>query len=304
MTAITTSITVMTGHSPGESLVLIDPTSGSFDLADPSAPHLRVDDLAPHRGDGIFETVLVSVRDGRGHVHARERHFTRFRQSAAMLYLPSPEEPVWDAALETAIADHIARRPRIDAFTVRYALSRGTDRATGWAITIPLDGRFADQRRDGISVISLDRGYAAYFGQSNPWALVGAKTLSYAVNQAAGRWAGAHGADEALFFSHDGFALEGPTSNLLVRRGIELLTPDPKAGLLHGTTQQSVFARAADDGFLCSYTDLTEEDLLAADGAWLTSSGRRCVPIVSFDGTEIRHDRELTAKMDDWVLAS
>ena len=83
--------------------------------------------------------------------------------------------------------------------------------------------------------------------------------------------------------------LEGPTANVVIRRGGELLTPDPKAGLLHGTTQQTIFAHAAEAGLLCSYTDLTVDDLTAADGVWLTSSARISVPLNTLDGEELRH---------------
>ena len=43
-----------------------------------------------------------------------------------------------------------------------------------------------------------------------PWLLGGAKTLSYAVNMASQRWAQAHGVDDVLWVSADGYALEAP----------------------------------------------------------------------------------------------
>jgi 4-amino-4-deoxychorismate lyase len=235
-------------------------------------------------------------------VHARGPHFSRFRSSAAMLELPEPDERLWREALDAVIADYIGRHSEVEAFSVRYAMSRGVDHPIGWALSIPLDPAFVRQRREGIDVITLDRGYVAYFGQNAPWMLVGAKTLSYATNQAAGRWAASQGADEVLYVSHDGFVLEGPTSNVIVQRGRQLLTPDPKAGLLHGTTQRTVFARAAEQGFECTYADLRVEDLTAGDGVWLTSSARLCVPIRSLDGVELARNHELGAQMVDWVL--
>lgn len=286
-------------------LVLLDPEAGTWERADPLAPQLRVDDLAPHRGDGIFETVLVSNADGRGpQAHARAAHLERFGQSARMLDLPAPDPEVWDAALDAASADFAAANPDIELFSVRYALSRGLDRPAGWVLTIPIEEKYPRQRREGVRVRSADRGYEAYFGQSAPWALIGAKTLSYATNMASGRWAQANGADEVLYFSHDGIALEGPSSNLIIRRGDELITPDPKAGLLHGTTQRTLFERAAEAGFLCSYQDLCAQDVAAADAAWMVSSVRMAVPIIAFDDTELTHDAGFTERMHGWVLAS
>src|SRR5699024_10725044 len=97
------------------------------------------------------------------------------------------------------------------------------------------------------------RGFDAYIGSKAPWRLIGAKTLAYAVNQAAGRYAAANNADEALFVSHDGIVLEGPTANLIIRRGDRLLTPNPEAGLLSGTTQRLIFDHAEELGLQAEY---------------------------------------------------
>lgn len=285
-----------------DSLALLDLARAEFTLVDPRDPHLRVDDLALHRGDGIFETVLVTRRGAADHVHARDLHFTRFRASAAMLELPAPDPDLWHAALDAVVAEHRAARGDDEPFTVRYTLSRGVDAPVGWALTIPLDPKYARQRAQGIAVVTLDKGYPAYFGQSAPWMLIGAKTLSYATNQAAGRWAAAHDAEDVIYLSHDGRVLEGPSANVVIRRGGELLTPDPKAGLLHGTTQQTIFSHAAEAGLLCSYTDLTVDDLMSADGVWLTSSARTCVPVTALDGTALAHDADLSERMRTWVL--
>lgn len=287
------------------SLVLIDPTAGTFAVADPTAAHLRVDDLAPHRGDGIFETVLITLHpDGTHAVHAQGPHFARFRNSAEILELPVPDETLFHAALDAVVEDFRAKNPEATALSVRYSLSRGLDTPSAWALTIPLDPKYAEQQVNGIRVVTLDKGYDAYLGESAPWLLIGAKTLSYATNQAAGRYAAAQGADDALFVSHDGILLEGPTSNLVIRRGEELVTPDPKAGILHGTTQRTVFSHAAEAGLLTSYGDLRLEDLMNVDGAWLVSSVRAAVPITAVDGTDIAVDSELTARMNDWILTN
>lgn len=286
------------------SLALIDVSAGTHELADLAAAHLPVDDLSAHRGDGIFETVLVTVTGGTHSVKARRLHFDRFRGSARALGLPVPVPEVWDAAVDDVARAVIAGNPGVTEFSVRYTLSRGLDAPRGWVMSISLPEAYPAQRREGADFISLDRGFEAYAGQSAPWLLLGAKTLSYAANMAATRWAQEHGADDGLFISRDGLVLEGPTSNVIIRRGHELLTPDPKAGLLHGTTQQTIFAAAAEHGYLCSYADLTRDDLLTADGAWMVSSARVAVPFRSLDGEAVTMDPELTGQMYDWVTGA
>jgi 4-amino-4-deoxychorismate lyase len=335
-------------HTP---LALIDVTAGTVRTARLEEAHFPVEDLAIHRGEGIFETVLVSVEPAAGtpcacagtpgattgtpaadadraastaprphRIHSEEAHFERFQQSAAMLELPDPPRALFDEAVAAVIDRVIAGLDdSVTEFSVRYALSRGLDAhadtvahaaegtptgARGWAFPISVTPVQAAQRTDGVRVITLDRGYDAYLGERAPWLLIGAKTLSYAVNQAAARHAKAQGADEALFVSRDGVVLEGPTANLVVRSGDALLTPDPRAGLLHGTTQRAAFTGAEAAGHSVRYTDLTVEDVLAADGAWLLSSTRTAVPILSLDGRDLAVDAPLTAQLHDWIRAA
>ena len=290
-------------------VALLDIPAGTYTLQNQDEPTLRVNDLAPHRGDGIFETVLVSVRADGAHVHNRQPHFLRFRESAHALDLPVPQAAQWDEALDAAIAEFTRRNPGITTFSVRYAMSRGIDggdpnRPSGWILTIPIPAKYATQRTQGISIVTLNKGFPAYFGQSAPWTLLGAKTLSYAINQAAGREAAKNGADDALFHSHDGLFLEGPTSNLIIKRGDQLITPDPKTGLLHGTTQQTIFTEAAAAGFDVSYADIDRDALLSADAVWMVSSTRLAAPVRAIDGEEIAVDEDLTNTFNEWVLAA
>ncbi|SDS54493.1 4-amino-4-deoxychorismate lyase [Brevibacterium sandarakinum] len=292
-----------------DALVLIDPAASTVEVSDLGAPHLPVTDLSAHRGDGIFETVLVRLGGSDVTVVNRNRHFTRFCSSASALGLPEPDPDLWDRALETVIAEVRAADPSSTEFGVRYALSRGTQNPDGsqsprgWAFNVPVDDTITRARAQGISAVSLDRGYDAYLGSKAPWLLIGAKTLSYAVNQAAGRYAAEQGADEALFVSHDGIVLEGPTSNLIIRRGDRLLTPAPEAGLLSGTTQRLVFDHAAELGLTAEYADFGLSEVIDADGAWYVSSMRTAVTLNQLDGNPIKRDEDLTARLQTLIMA-
>ncbi|RBP67070.1 4-amino-4-deoxychorismate lyase [Brevibacterium sanguinis] len=286
-----------------DALVLIDPSASSLELADLGSAQLPVDDLSAHRGDGIFETVLVRVDEPSGDavVVARDRHFARFRDSASALDLPDPDPALWNRALDTVIAEVRAQDPESREFGVRYTFSRGLDSPRGWAFGVPIGEAVLRARAEGISAISLDRGYDAYLGGKAPWLLIGAKTISYAINQAAGRYAAERGADEALFVSHDGIVLEGPTSNLIIRRGDRLLTPDPAAGLLWGTTQRLIFDHAGELGLGADYADLRLDDIRTADGAWFVSSMRTAVALTSLDGAPISRDDALTRALQQII---
>lgn len=288
-------------------LILVDPVSGTFELTDLRAAQLPVTDLSAHRGDGIFETVLVSMGAHGATVVSRERHFTRFRASASALDLPDPDQGLWDRVIDSLIAEVAAADPANAEFGIRYALSRGEQdangeyRGRGWAFPVPVDDHIRTAREQGVTAVSLDRGFDAYIGSKAPWLLIGAKTLSYAVNQAAGRYAASNDADEALFVSHDGIVLEGPTANLIIRRGDRLLTPNPEAGLLSGTTQRLIFDHAEDLGLRAEYADLSLDDVKAADGAWYVSSMRTAVALRELDGNAISVDQTLTDRFQEII---
>ncbi|WP_209324258.1 aminotransferase class IV [Brevibacterium renqingii] len=292
-----------------DTLILVDPTSSTFEITDLTAPQLPVTDLSAHRGDGIFETVLVSRGSAGTTIVSRERHFQRFCASASALSLPEPDPHLWDRVIAAVIAEVTAADPSITEFGIRYAMSRGEQRTDGelrprgWAFPVPVDEHILAARAQGVSAVSLDRGFDAYIGSKAPWLLIGAKTLSYAVNQAAGRYAGEHGADEALFVSHDGVVLEGPTANLIIRRGELLLTPDPEAGLLSGTTQRLIFDHAAELGLRAEYADLGLEDVKTADGAWYVSSMRTAVALRELDGNTLAVDETLTKRFQEIIRA-
>src|SRR5690606_31315302 len=117
----------------------------------------------------------------------------------------------------------------------------------------------------------------------SPWLLLGAKTLSYAVNMAALREARRRGADDAIFLSSDGYVLEAPTASLILRFGDRFITPEPTGGILHGTTQLSVYDFLTARGFEVGYAQIPTSDLPTADAAWLVSSVRLAVAITAID---------------------
>ena len=274
-------------HGSGPDPVL-DPTGrGGIDATD----------LGFTRGDGVFEK--INLVEGR--LQALDAHLDRFATSARMLDLPRPDHAAWRAAIDLAVQAH----PRVPEAMVKTILSRGVEgdgRPTG-IVFVQTSPDFGPARRDGVRIVLLDRGLRSDVQRTSPWLLVGAKTLSYAVNRAASREALRRGADDALFVSSDGYLLEGPTANMVLLAGGELVTPPPSLGLLPGTTQADLFALAGGLGLRTAERPLREEDLAAADAAWLVSSARNAAPVRAVDGEERRVDHGLTARINAALLA-
>ncbi|WP_292831002.1 aminodeoxychorismate lyase [Microbacterium sp.] len=270
--------------------------SATFTVIDPAAPALPVGELSAQRGDGVFES--IGVVDG--HAQRVTAHLERLAHSARLCDLPAPHLGQWRQAVARAAA-HAGSGESV----IKLILSRGIEGGqspTGWVTAAPA-ADFAAQRTDGIRVVTLDRGYAVDAPARAPWLLLGAKTLSYAVNMAAIREGSRRGADDVVFTSSDGFVLEAPTASLILRRGDTFITPAPTGGILHGTTQVGVFAHLAAEGFEVAYATLTVADLHTADAAWLVSSIRLAAPIIDIDGRPLHLERELTASMNAYLLS-
>jgi len=268
----------------------------TFTSVDPSAPALTVGELSTQRGDGIFES--IGVVDG----HAQEvaAHLDRLAHSARLCDLPQPHAEQWRQAVARAAAECGQGEA-----VIKLILSRGIEHGptpTAWVTAAEAADNTA-ARTHGIRVVTLDRGYRLDVPARAPWLLLGAKTLSYAVNMAAIREAKRRGADDAIFTTSDGFVLEAPTASLVLRRGDTFVTPAPNAGILQGTTQLSLFEHLETRGFATAYATIPVDELTSADAAWLLSSVRLAAPIREIDGTGIPVDDALTAAMNAYLLS-
>ena len=75
----------------------------------------------------------------------------------------------------------------------------------------PVADRVRQVRESGLSVMTLERGFSVDLSARAPWQLLGAKTLSYATNMAALRYAANLGADDVIFVSSEGQCVGGTT---------------------------------------------------------------------------------------------
>lgn len=268
----------------------------TFTVIDPTAPALSVGELSTQRGDGVFES--IGVVDG----HAQEvgPHLERLAHSARLCDLPAPHLGQWRAAIHRVAAEAGAGEN-----VIKLIVSRGVEHGpapTAW-VTLAAAPDNARPRTEGVRIATLDRGYALDVPARAPWLLLGAKTLSYAVNMAAIREARRRGADDAVFVTTDGFVLEAPTATVVLRFGDRFVTPAPNAGILHGTTQQSLFAHLEARGFDTAYETVPVSDLTRADAAWLLSSVRLAAPVAAVDGAPRAVDHALTDEINAYLLS-
>jgi 4-amino-4-deoxychorismate lyase len=246
-------------------------------------PILRADDLGVLRGDGVFET--MHVRGGRPWLV--DPHLDRMARSAARLDLALPARAALAGLIDQACAAWEDDREA----TVRLVCTRGPEgggEPSVFATVSPVPAASVQARRNGIAVVTASLGFAVDSRTDAPWLLGGVKSVSYAVNMASQRWAVRSGADDVLWVSSDGYALEGPTSTLVWLDGDVLRTvPVEQTGVLAGTTARWLLDHADELGYRAAERLVRPAELRGVDGVWFASSGRGLVEIRSLDGSPL-----------------
>ncbi len=273
-------------------------------LWDPQTPLLHADDLAVVRGDGIFESLLV--RDGRPCL--LEAHLGRLTHSARLMDLPDPDLERWRAAVAIAVSRWTEQGGQEGLLRLIYSRGRESgSEPSAFAMIGAVAGRVHAVRRDGLAVVMLQRCLPAEDAADMPWLLAGAKTLSYAVNMAALRYAQRQGAGDVIFLSSEGQILEGPRSTVVIATEIDgkpgLFTPPPWYPILRGTTQQALFEVARNKGYDCDYRALRPADLYAAQGVWLVSSSTLAARVHTLDGKPLAPS-PMAAELNELVDAA
>lgn len=267
-------------------LALLDGT-----VIDSTTPLLRADDLGILRGDGIFETVLVV----QGEPRELGAHLDRLERSAGLMQLRLPDRVEWERVVRAVIDQWPwgAEREMALKLVCTRGIDGGDGTPTGYGLGMSIGADTLRKRRSGVSVITLERGYAPDLMERAPWLLLSAKTLSYAVNMAAMREAEARGVDEVLFTATDGSVLEGPTSTVVLAEGRTLLTTPPASGVLRGTTQGALFRAAEQAGWQTRVEAFQAERMWHADGVWVASSVRLITQVHTIDGSAVKADPDL-----------
>ncbi|MFF5295582.1 aminotransferase class IV [Paractinoplanes globisporus] len=213
-------------------------------------------------GDGVFETIHLRPSGP----FLASAHVERLSRSAALLDLePLPLDLTGLVSDGPESALRIIRTRRSQHVTVS-----------------PIPPDTLRERDAGVRVISAGLGFA--LGGKPPWSLWEAKILSYAPNFAARRWARERGADDLLWLSTEGYALESPTASLVWLAGSDLCTvPWAEAQILPGTTAAHLLSLAPSVGLRPAHRMITIDELRGADAIWLASALRGLASVTALD---------------------
>jgi branched-chain amino acid aminotransferase len=229
-------------------------------------------------GDGVFETLKVTESGA----FAVRRHLNRLSRSAAALHLPTP--------------DHGQIREAIEAVLEGRGFPRGKLRITFTGGRGPL-GSEAAYGPPSLIVALAPADAAAPLASivTSPWtrnehgALAGVKSISYAENVRALRYAAERQASEAIFLNTAGHVCEGTGSNIFLVFGDTIITPPLRSGPLAGITRELIMEWNS-----VAERDLTLDEAKRADEVFITSSMRNVQAVERWDDQVFRPMRPVT----------
>jgi branched-chain amino acid aminotransferase len=236
-------------------------------------------------GEGVYETLRTYNR----RVFLYDRHVRRLRRSAQMIAL---DVPLTDDALAAEIERTLAAATFAAEAYVRVLLTRGVGdltydlKATPSPTLVVIVKPQVDPPPEAYSAGVR----AAIVGvmRNHPQSVSPLIKSNNLMNSAlAMQEALRRGAFEGVMRNYRGELSECTTANLFVVRGGVALTPPLEAGLLPGITREFIFEIGRDIGIEIREAVLYDEDLYAADEAFLTSTTREAVPIVTVDDRTI-----------------
>ncbi|MEI7730597.1 MAG: aminotransferase class IV [Verrucomicrobiota bacterium] len=239
-------------------------------------------------GDGLFETLRIC----HGQLFRWSMHWRRLQVGAEFfgIRLPVSEAELHAAALQliqsNAHSEGVLRLQISRGAGQRGYSPRGADCPTLVMTTHPLP--------------PLTEHIAPWTLRTSPYRLPAGdplaahKSTNKLLQILARKEAEEQGADEALLLNSEGQVAETTSGNLFCVRDGGLITPPASAGILPGITRAVVMELAVSHGIPARESSLSQDDLLHADGLFLTLSSYGLIPIRGLDGAALRQTPLIT----------
>jgi 4-amino-4-deoxychorismate lyase len=239
-------------------------------------------DRAAMYGDGVFRT--MRIRDGR--VPGWQRHYRKLAADCVALAIACPPQAILRAELDQIISMHAEGVAKI--VISRGVGGRGYKATNGMVPTrmvmvAPLPDYPADYWQKGVALHLCELRLA------HQPRLAGIKHLNRLENVLARReW---HDADvpEGLLLDQAGWVIEGTMSNLFVRQGSVMRTPDLSQCGVAGVQRERILELAPRLGLRAEIAQMNMNTVLGADEVWVCNSvigvwpvravGTRAVPV-------------------------
>ncbi len=227
-------------------------------------------DIAYAYGFGVYET----IRAVRGKALFLNDHLERLMHSARIIALPHP----FSTGAMSAWTEELLKKIDAEACNLKMLLIGGRDAATATLYIIPLSPLFPDKRLYIHGAKALTVHHERYLPQ--------AKTLNMLPSFLAYRSAKDAGCYDALLVDRSGCITEGTRTNFFAMKGKTLISP-PAKDILEGVTLKHVIETAKENGFALEYAPIPLAEIASYDGAFLTSTSSKIMPLSQIDLTPL-----------------
>jgi branched-chain amino acid aminotransferase len=242
-------------------------------------------------GWGVFSTLRVSD----GVLFAYSRHYARMQRDAALLRIP------FDIAAESLHKSLLSLIDSNHAFnaTLRVAVVRnkgGLFEAPQIASDVDVIAFTADLTPwgQGVHLRSVPNGRHG----ASPFS--GVKITSWAQNLTWNEQAHADGYDEVLLLNEHGQISECTSANVFIVKGGAVLTPPvATSGCLPGVTRALLLEEIRLPGLSVREEAILPQDLEECEGAFISSTTRDFLPILSVDRRPLPQSPETLARLLD-----
>lgn len=231
-------------------------------------------------GFGVYENVRVS----NGVVYFLKDHTERLLESAKTIGLTH----LFDAEfIKNSISDLI-RDYKSETFNLKILLIGGATKEKALLNILCLNPLFPDKKlyRDGAEFITYN------YERSFPHA----KTLNMLESYLAYKKAKEKKAYDALLINHNDFILEGTRTNFFCIKDKTIYTPFEKDILL-GVMRKVMIKVASENNYQIVEKNIKPEDIKSYDGAFVTSTSSKIIPIKSIDGNLFNVPKDLKELM-------
>jgi branched-chain amino acid aminotransferase len=246
---------------------------------DPTTASVSIFDRGFLFGDAIYE-VVRTVNRVPFHL---DLHLDRLERSADAIDLDVQQ-------LRKPIAAEIDRLIALNTGAeqvVRVMITRGASPALDlfasdgpplWIVWVkPLDPWKPELFEKGLRIMSVTPD--ALVARMSP----GVKSNNRQANVMAHRLARQEGYDDGLFVDPSGVVTEGPTWNLFMVKGGQVITPPLERGILEGITRGLVLRLCARNDVPAMVREVSLAEARAADEMFITSTTRGIMPVAELD---------------------
>jgi D-alanine transaminase len=239
---------------------------------------IPIDERGHQFGDGVYEVIRVYS----GKPFMLEEHIDRLMISCQAIRLPlTLNKDDFKELIMKAI-----EKSQLKDCNVYLQITRGISTRQHLFPDVPVSISMTVRPASPISQEVREKGQMAIFHDDERWANCYIKSLNLLPNILAKQTAYEAGCFEAILV-RDGFVTEGTSSNVFIVKDGKIYSTPLTKHILHGITRMAVKKCAERLKLEFIEKHFTQEELLAADEVFITSTTSEVMPIVKVNDQPI-----------------